>query len=159
VNAVACRYAIIRFAPYVETGEFANVGILLLAPRAGFFGHDIETRRHARITQFFGEMDAATYKAAITMVGSELRHFETLLRERGFCTHADPGTVAFAQEVFQEIIRPREGIIRYSDARVTMAVDPGASLRELFQYYVGRSFAVGTGAGSDPAGSLRRGDE
>jgi len=142
VNAVACRYAIIRFAPFVETGEFANVGILLLAPRAGFFGSELETRRYARITRFFGGMDAQTYKATMTMVGAELRHFEALLRERGFHTQGDHGTIAFAQEVFQEIIRPREGIIRYSDARVVMAADPGATLHELFQHYVERSFAT-----------------
>jgi len=26
----ACQYAIVRFLPYLETGEFANVGIVML---------------------------------------------------------------------------------------------------------------------------------
>lgn len=32
----ACQYAIDRFLPYMETGEFANVGIVMLCPDAGF---------------------------------------------------------------------------------------------------------------------------
>lgn len=142
MNAVACRYAILRFAPFVETGEFANVGIILIAPRAGFFGHDLQTRRYARITRFFEEMDARTYKAAVSTVGTELKHFSDVVRKRGFHEHADPGAQAFAQDIFREIIRPREGIVRYSDPRVVMAEDPAATLRALFEHYVERSFAT-----------------
>ncbi|MGB2108952.1 MAG: DUF3037 domain-containing protein, partial [Marinobacter vinifirmus] len=29
----ACNYAIVRFMPYVETGEFANVGVLPWIPK------------------------------------------------------------------------------------------------------------------------------
>jgi hypothetical protein len=142
VNAVACQYAIVRFAPFVETGEFANVGIILLAPRAGFFGHELQTRRHARITRFFEEMDARTYKAAVSTVGAEMKHFEELVQKRGFNDYPDPGAQAFAQDIFREIIRPREGIVRYSDPRVVMAEDPAATLHALFEHYVERSFAT-----------------
>lgn len=31
----ACLYSIVGFAPYAETEEFANVGILLSAPASG----------------------------------------------------------------------------------------------------------------------------
>ncbi|MGH8147921.1 MAG: DUF3037 domain-containing protein, partial [Rhodanobacteraceae bacterium] len=27
MNRLACQYAVIRFLPYAETGEFANVGV------------------------------------------------------------------------------------------------------------------------------------
>ena len=48
----ACQYAIVRFLPYLETGEFANVGIVMLCPDAGFF--DFKLLRHVRrITAFF----------------------------------------------------------------------------------------------------------
>jgi hypothetical protein len=142
VNAVACQYAIVRFAPFVETGEFANVGIILIAPRAGFFGHELQTRRYARITRFFEEMDARTYKAAVSTIGTELKHFSDVVRMRRFHEHADPGAQAFAQDIFREIIRPREGIVRYSDPRVVMAEDPAATLHALFEHYVERSFAT-----------------
>lgn len=32
-----CLYSIIRYAPYAETEEFANVGVVLCAPKKNFF--------------------------------------------------------------------------------------------------------------------------
>ncbi len=142
MTKTACQYAILRFVPFVETGEFANVGILLLAPRAGFFGHRIQTRRYARITQFFEGLDARVYKTAMSAVGTELDRFSRLLAERGFGAGADRAGAAFAQEVFQEIVRPREGIVRYSEPRVVMAENPATTLHDLFRHYVERDFAT-----------------
>ena len=34
----ACLYAIVRFCPFIETEEFANVGVILIAPDAKFLG-------------------------------------------------------------------------------------------------------------------------
>ena len=53
MNKLACRYAILKFLPYTETGEFANVGVVLACPATGFFGFKLETRRYARFTDFF----------------------------------------------------------------------------------------------------------
>ncbi len=47
LNKLACRYAILRFLPYTETGEFANVGVVLACPATGYFGFKLETRRYA----------------------------------------------------------------------------------------------------------------
>jgi hypothetical protein len=38
MTLVACTYAALRFLPYRETCEFANVGVVVCAPEAGFFG-------------------------------------------------------------------------------------------------------------------------
>lgn len=65
MNKVACQYAIVRFAPYVETGEFANVGVLMVAPRQPYFGFKLETRRHGRITRFFEELEPKFYREAL----------------------------------------------------------------------------------------------
>lgn len=32
MNKLACQYAVVRFLPYAETGEFANVGVALACP-------------------------------------------------------------------------------------------------------------------------------
>ncbi len=53
MTRIACQYAIVRFMPYIETGEFANVGILLWAPKTRYLGFKLLRRKHARITQFF----------------------------------------------------------------------------------------------------------
>ena len=45
MTAVACRYAVVQFAPCRETGEFANAGVVLLCPATGFFGYQLQTQR------------------------------------------------------------------------------------------------------------------
>jgi hypothetical protein len=30
-----CQYAVVRFMPFAETREFANVGIVIIAPKLG----------------------------------------------------------------------------------------------------------------------------
>lgn len=35
---VPCQYAIIQFMPYPETGEFANVGVVLACPQMRYLG-------------------------------------------------------------------------------------------------------------------------
>ncbi|WP_295434192.1 DUF3037 domain-containing protein [uncultured Thiodictyon sp.] len=142
MTKTACQYAIIRFAPFVETDEFANVGIVLLAPRAGFFGHRLEARRYARITRFFEGLDGRTYKAAVSTVSADLQRLSHVLTERGFGPGVERAGAAFAQDVFHEIVRPREGIVRYSDPRVVMADDPATTLNHLFSRYVERDFAT-----------------
>lgn len=138
----ACQYAIMRFLPFVETGEFVNVGILLLAPRAGFFGYRLEARRHRRITQFFDGLEARTFKAAMSIVKHELDRVSQLLAQRGFGTATGEAEVTFAQDLFREIVRPREGIVRYSQARVAMTENPAAELAALYRRYVEHDFAT-----------------
>ena len=60
MNKVACQYALLRFRPFVETGEFANVGVVLLAPEARFFWF-LLLKRYGRITQFFHQLDRKVY--------------------------------------------------------------------------------------------------
>ena len=51
--STACHYAIVRFMPFVETGEFGNVGVVLFSPTARFFGFRLLGQRISRITNFF----------------------------------------------------------------------------------------------------------
>ena len=42
MNKFAYRYAIVQFQPYSETGEFANVGVVLVCPETGFFDFKLQ---------------------------------------------------------------------------------------------------------------------
>ena len=57
----ACHYAIVRFMPFVETEEFANVGVVLFAPQDRYFGFRLLGNRTSRITNFFEQMEVATH--------------------------------------------------------------------------------------------------
>ncbi len=140
MNKIACQYAIIRFAPFVETGEFANAGVLMIAPKQRYFGFLLETKRHGRITRFFDELDAKVYKNALYNLKDELERADDLLKQHGFDKRFKSNDVDFANGLFNEITRTRETIIRFSEVRTVLAEDPNEKLKELFGFYVERIF-------------------
>lgn len=142
MKRIACQYAIVRFAPFVETGEFANVGVLMMAPNDRFFGFHLETRRFARITRFFEELDRKDYLAVVRNVQAELERVHDVLKAHGFDRRRKFNDVEFAQRLFAEIIRPRESTIRFGEPRVILAENPAQKLKELFAYYVERNFVT-----------------
>lgn len=138
----AVSYAIIRFQPHVETEEFANIGIVLVAPRMGFLDFKLETRRLARLTNFFDSIEAATVRAILR------NYYVELKRIRDLAGHNGNGQTRFefdvtdnAEHLFSTLTKDREGIIQFSDIRFAMTDSPRVKLGELFDYYVRRNFA------------------
>jgi hypothetical protein len=142
MSKVACHYAIARFAPYVETGEFANVGILLMAPKAGFFGFKLQTRRHKRITGFFEEVDAKLYREAMRVLRDELERIHSILKRHGFDDRSNLIDLDLARHLFNEVVRTRESIVRFSEPGIVLANEPKEKLDELFKFYVERRFVT-----------------
>lgn len=142
MNKMACQYAIVRFAPFVETGEFANVGILMIAPKERFFGFKLETRRHGRITRFFEELDRKHYTQAINQLNDELARVHEVLKGHGFDRRRKVNDIDFARHIFAEVVRPRESIVRFSEPRVVLTEKPKQKLQDLFAYYVERNFVT-----------------
>jgi hypothetical protein len=133
----ACQYAIVRFLPYLETGEFANVGIVMLCPDAGYF--EFKLLKHVRrITAFFEELDAGIYRRAANDFRLELK------RIRNWLAHQQQNKmdVELARHLFAELTRPREAMMRFEGVRVVLADDPAQQFDELFGYYVERNFAT-----------------
>ncbi|MBY3025439.1 DUF3037 domain-containing protein [Rhizobium leguminosarum] len=138
----AVSYAIIRFQPHVETEEFGNIGIVLVAPRTSYFDFRIETRRLGRLTSFFDTVDAATTRGVLKSYHVELK------RIRDLAGHIGDGQRRFefelsdnAEHLFHALTKHREGMIRFSEVRFAMTDDPKGKLDDLFSYYVRRNFA------------------
>lgn len=137
MKLVACRYAVVQFAPYRETGEFANAGVVLMCPETGYFGFKLQTRRTKRITDFFDELPRSFYVRAVKAMEDELQ------RVAGVVAHA-PGTgrAEYLRQVFESLIHPREALVRFSMPRAVMTADPAAELARQFENYVERAFAT-----------------
>ena len=136
---VTCNYAVLRFRPYQETGEFVNLGVVLFAHAVQFFDFRVETQRHRRVTDFFPELDAARFRLARAAFRKEMLRVKHLLLA--------PQPTLDAQErlgVFRELVRPRESVFRFAEVSTVLADDPSAKLDELFQRYVHRQFAQAT---------------
>lgn len=132
-----CHYAIVRFLPYVETGEFANVGIVLMCPETGYFDFRLMTHIR-RITAFFEELDAGIYRRARDDFQKELKRFQHYFTHGQFNGYVGQ---ALAKQVFNELTRPREVMMRFDEPRVLLTDGPAQQLEDLFAHYVERNFA------------------
>lgn len=140
MNKITCQYAIVRFAPFIETGEFANVGIVLIADKKRFFGFQLEAKKYTRITHFFDKLEANVYLTTIKNIQKELERATEILNQHGFDKRNTTNDVNFARGLFNEIIRPRETIIKFGKMRTVLTDDPEKTLKELFRYYVHQDF-------------------
>lgn len=128
-----CNYSILRFLPYPETGEFVNIGIVLIANN-GDFRFKIEKKRQ-RITNFFPSLEAKIFVRARREIDVELA------RLSGFLT-VNREDISLLLSTFKHLIHPRETMMRFSDPG-TMATDNAdQALATLFDHYVNHSFAT-----------------
>ncbi|TCQ03837.1 hypothetical protein C8J34_11080 [Rhizobium sp. PP-F2F-G36] len=138
----AISYAIIRFQPHIETEEFANIGIVLVAPRVGYLDFRLETIRIGRLTNFFDSVEVTTIRGVLKSYDVELTRIKDLAGYRADGqSRFDFEPSDNAEHLFHALTKDREGIIRFSDVRFAMTEDPTAKLDALFDYYVRRNFA------------------
>jgi hypothetical protein len=138
MTKTGCLYAIVRFVPCAETGEFANVGIVMMDPEQRYFGFKLMGARHSRVTRFFAQLDGHVFRATMKAKHAELVRIEELLGQQGVDKWCKADDVEFARRLFDEMIRPRETVVTFSEARVTLVEDARSSLEELYGYYVER---------------------
>jgi hypothetical protein len=127
-----CNYSVLRFLPYPETGEFVNIGIVLLANN-GEFRFRIATKRQ-RVTRFFETLDHKVYLRARSEVEEE---FSRLV---GFFTSRKNETNLLVS-AFKNLIHPRETMMRFSQPGTMTTENIGLAVDELFDHYVNHSFA------------------
>jgi hypothetical protein len=142
MKKIPCLYAIVRFCPFVETEEFANVGIVIISPEHRIFHFKLMTKKHARVTDFFEQLDAPVFKAAMQNLKEEFDRIHRLLQQHGFDKRLKHNDADFARTLFNEIVRPREAVIKFSDIRGVLLTDAKTKLEELYGYYVERDFVT-----------------
>jgi hypothetical protein len=121
------KYSIILFLPYPETGEFANIGIVLYVPALQRLVYKLlNPSQHERITHFFQPLTQDLFGNIVQIIRDELERIQKLLAQ----------TTLMDAEPYNELIRPREDIIRYSENRVIVSTSPENTVAELFEYYV-----------------------
>ncbi|MBP9623738.1 MULTISPECIES: DUF3037 domain-containing protein [Aeromonas] len=127
-------YAVVQFRPYRETEEFANVGVVLCAPKAGFLDYRIETTRFSRVTGFFSELDVKLPRMVAKFVSDELQR----VQEMSLCLGQPDATL----RLFHEATKAKEGLIYFSQAKPALVDgDLAEYLEKLYQHYVHHSFA------------------
>lgn len=133
MNKLAMRFAVVRFMPYVQTREFANIGIILTCPKTGFFDYKIE-QKYSRLSNFFQHFNGRVYRTATASFINELNRIKANL----YAQHPQPEIL---RATLDHLARPREAIILTSEVGITTAVTEADELTRLFDYFVGHSFA------------------
>lgn len=128
-----CKYALVQFMPFVETGEFANVGVLLCAPKTGKWEFKLAPPKFKRITDFFTEMDRQVYSIAVRKFQNEMQLTQQIALNK------KPKEMV---DFFNEITRPRQALIRFSNVRTIMADTPEQALLTLFERFIRRDFVT-----------------
>lgn len=132
MNRQICKYSIIRFQPFVETEEFANVGVVLYVPTTKNIQFKLlSAKEHERITHFFKPLKRDIYTATLQIVRAELERIQDVLRSG----------INSKMDFYDELIRPSEDIIQYSNNRVLFSTDINQTVNDLFEHYVKRDFA------------------
>lgn len=137
----ACQYALLRFRPFVETGEFANVGVVLLAPEARFFGFRL-LKKYGRITKFFHQLDRKVFLNGRALFQEELDRFGFEVRRLALDGRKRETDVTLARNLFAELVRPREAMLQFDEQRLALADDPKAKLDALYDHYIERNFVT-----------------
>lgn len=142
-NKLACNYAVLRFFPYPETGEFVNLGIAIACPELHRFDYRMAPRMD-RITGFFPELkhSKAAFIEGRKLFKAELERIKTMLNdgehETQLCFKEDAQVF---NQVFLNLVRPREEAFCFSTVRTCLTDDPKTARDKLFEHYVERGFA------------------
>lgn len=128
-----CNYAVLRFQPYPETGEFVNLGVAVQCPETGLLEVLVEQRKQRRVTDFFPELNKVQFRATREAVEAEFERVKHLA--------AQEKDRELVRRVFQEMVKPRESVFRFGEVRTILTNDPNELTKQLFERYVLRNFA------------------
>jgi hypothetical protein len=121
--------------PYPETGEFANVGIVVVEPSKNKLTFKLEQKKTQRLTHFFHHLDKSVYKDSIAAYHNELAYLELKVEE---------GSLK-ASHAFDLLVQPREAILSFGEARGALFDgDLNEVLSSLYANYVCHEFAKKT---------------
>ncbi len=133
-----CMYAVVRFMPFAETREFANVGVVVIAPKFGIYDFKLAPQKFGRVTQFFDDLDGMVYKHAIEGFEAELE------RVRNYLVHNYVQGKDLV-EYFKEITRTRESVLHFGEigTLLTDNVNVTVTVDKLYDRLIGRNFTAG----------------
>lgn len=127
------RYSIIRFRPFAETGEFANIGVLVTDLATGQSAFRLAAKRFTRVKNFFDDA-YDSYRKASGYLRTEL---ERAVREAPLLSDSSDDFF------YRNLVRERESSIVFAPPRVLKSRDNIQAVTEaLYNRYIGRNFDI-----------------
>jgi len=112
-TTVPCNYALLRFRPYTDSGEFVNVGLVLWCEPTGFFDFCCDTRTRERVRAFFPHLDHTVFEKSVQQMAAEISRAGKII-----------AASSAPRYPYQELIRQREGILTFGPGSTALTTDP-----------------------------------
>ncbi|HFQ4957718.1 TPA: DUF3037 domain-containing protein [Vibrio vulnificus] len=126
-------YAVVRFMPFAETEEFANVGIVLWGTKPKTIEIKLAPVPFQRINSFFDDLDGKLYPQARHYMELELKRIMKYANEVG------PNQL---DSLMQEVTRQREGVMIFSEVGTILGDDAKTVVNKLYETYIGRDLPL-----------------
>ena len=124
------NFAIIRYLPFIDRGEFINIGIIAHGSDKHFMARIIEPD-YPRIHAFFPFLPSGVLTPQFEGLAVELARLKTL---------ANNSDAEIQKRLFHHFIEPTEGVFICSKPGTLAAHSPSEALDELFNRYVHHDF-------------------
>lgn len=124
------NYAIIRFLPCRDRGEFINIGIVIHGNDSSFSARVVDAD-YPRVDDVFPAMPVGLFAQHLKPLKRELARIEAL---------ASNCNIDAQQQLFKNLTEPSEGVFTYSQPGTLAAQNAQAALNELFNCYVHHDF-------------------
>jgi hypothetical protein len=132
-NNLQCIYAVVRFMPFAETREFANVGVVVIAPKLGLYDFKLAPKTFNRVTKFFDDLDGIVYKHAMEGFEDELNRIRNYLVHN----HVEGKNLV---DYFKEVTRTRESVLHFGDVGTMLTDNINVAVDKLYDRLIGRDF-------------------
>lgn len=130
-------YTILRYVHDTATGEFANVGVALLAPDVRFAGALFRTT-YGRLTRLFPGMDGDAFRGLMRFVQSRFDEIGGRLREE-LPLDSPPRSVL---DLARSVLPRDDSSLQWSSPGSGLTDDPAATLERLYERLVTVNDAV-----------------
>ena len=140
MTELVCNYAILRFLPYKEIGEFINVGVVVHCPEIDLFDYRLASARTRRVRHFFPELDVRVYTAAMAAIRRQLAEHRNVEELYTSSRHVTDSHIARGLAGFRTLLQRREALLHFA-APGTLLTEPRKAVAELFERYIDRQFA------------------
>ena len=123
---VVCNYALLRFVPYPERGEEVNVGVLVNCQNPALLAFRGETAMPERVRAMFPRKEPEDFAVQMEWMRKEVERVRAVVA-------TDPERARLA---FGELVRRRESVLRFGEAKTILTGHPEGLAEELFGRYV-----------------------
>lgn len=129
----AYTYTVLRYVHDVASGEFANVGVVLLAPEGRYAGARCRGT-HGRVSRFFPDMEKDGFKALMGFIERRVDELGTRLRDELPLDQVplDAGVLG------RSVLPHDDSSLQWRPVGGGLCTNPSEKLDELFQRYVSR---------------------